>query len=178
MNWNSLAEFAHMGGYGLYVWGSFGMGAIAIVAGLATLGVAVLLVLNAFQSNLVFFFSPSQIAANEAPRDRSFRIGGLVEEGSLKRDGGSLTVNFVVTDMAQRVPVSFTGMLPDLFKEGKGVVAQGKLGADGVFRAEQVLAKHDENYMPPEAAEALEKARHGQLPSGPSGMPKDLKVQP
>ena len=139
---------------------------------------AVLLVLNAFQSNLVFFFSPSQIAANEAPRDRSFRIGGLVEEGSLKRDGGSLTVNFVVTDMAQRVPVSFTGMLPDLFKEGKGVVAQGKLGADGVFRAEQVLAKHDENYMPPEAAEALEKARHGQLPSGPSGMPKDLKVQP
>ena len=152
--------------------------AVAIVAGLATLGVAVLLVLNAFQSNLVFFFSPSQIAANEAPRDRSFRIDGLVEEGSLKRDGGSLTVNFVVTDMAQRVPVSFTGMLPDLFKEGKGVVAQGKLGADGVFRAEQVLAKHDENYMPPEAAEALEKARHGQLPSGPSGMPKDLKVQP
>ena len=145
--------------------------AIAIVAGLATLGVAVLLVLNAFQSNLVFFFSPSQIAANEAPRDRSFRIGGLVEEGSLKRDGQTLTVNFVVTDMAQRVPVSFTGMLPDLFKEGKGVVAQGKLDADGVFRAEQVLAKHDENYMPPEAAEALEKAWHGQLP-------KDMKVQP
>ena len=145
--------------------------AIAIVAALATLGVAVLLVLNAFQSNLVFFFSPSQIAANEAPRDRAFRIGGLVEEGSIKRDGSSLTVNFIVTDMAQRVPVSYTGMLPDLFKEGKGVVAQGKLGADGVFRAEQVLAKHDENYMPPEAAEALEKARHGQLP-------KDMKVQP
>lgn len=149
--------------------------AIAIVAALATLGVAVLLVLNAFQSNLVFFFSPSQIAANEAPRDRAFRIGGLVEEGSIKRDGSSLTVNFIVTDMAQRVPVSYTGLLPDLFKEGKGVVAQGKLGADGVFRAEQVLAKHDENYMPPEAAEALEKARHGQLPSG---MPKDMKVQP
>jgi cytochrome c-type biogenesis protein CcmE len=140
---------------------------LAIVAGLATLGVAAMLVLNAFQSNLVFFFSPSQIAANEAPRDRSFRIGGLVEEGSLKRDGQSLTVNFVVTDMAQRVPVSYTGMLPDLFKEGKGVVAQGKLGSDGVFRAEQVLAKHDENYMPPEAAEALEKARHGQMPSAP-----------
>ena len=137
---------------------------LAIAAGLATLGVASALVLNAFQSNLVFFFSPSQIAANEAPRDRNFRIGGLVEEGSLKRDGQSLTVNFVVTDMAQRIPVSYTGMLPDLFKEGKGVVAQGKLGADGVFRAEQVLAKHDENYMPPEAAEALEKARHGQLP--------------
>jgi cytochrome c-type biogenesis protein CcmE len=140
---------------------------LAIAAGLATLGLATALVLNAFQSNLVFFFSPSQIAANEAPRDRNFRIGGLVEEGSIKRDGQSLTVNFVVTDLAQRIPVSYTGMLPDLFKEGKGVVAQGKLGADGVFRAEQVLAKHDENYMPPEAAEALEKARHGQMPSAP-----------
>jgi cytochrome c-type biogenesis protein CcmE len=139
---------------------------LAIAAGLATLGVAVMLVLQAFQSNLVFFFSPSQIAANEAPRDRAFRIGGLVEEGSIKRDGQSLTVQFVVTDMAQRVPVTYTGMLPDLFKEGKGVVAQGKLGSDGVFRAEQVLAKHDENYMPPEAAEALEKARHGQMPKG------------
>ena len=139
---------------------------LAIAAGLATLGVAVMLVLKAFQSNLVFFFSPSQIAANEAPRDRAFRIGGLVEEGSIKRDGQTLTVQFVVTDMAQRVPVTYTGMLPDLFKEGKGVVAQGKLGSDGVFRAEQVLAKHDENYMPPEAAEALEKARHGQMPKG------------
>jgi cytochrome c-type biogenesis protein CcmE len=141
--------------------------ALAIVAGLATLGIASALVLNAFQSNLVFFFSPSQIVAKEAPIGRNFRIGGLVEEGSLKRDGQSLTVNFVVTDMAQRIPVSYTGMLPDLFKEGKGVVAQGKLGSDGVFRAEQVLAKHDENYMPPEAAEALEKARHGQMPSAP-----------
>ena len=139
---------------------------IGIAFGLGALGVAAWLVLNAFQSNLVFFFSPSQVAANEAPRDRNFRIGGLVEEGSLKREGQSLTVNFVVTDMAQRIPVSYTGMLPDLFKEGKGVVAQGKLGADGVFRAEQVLAKHDENYMPPEAAEALEKARHGQMPKG------------
>ena len=138
---------------------------LAIVAGVATLGVATMLVLNAFQSNLVFFFSPTQVAAHEAPRDRNFRIGGLVEEGSLKREGQSLTMNFVITDMAQRVPVSYTGMLPDLFQEGKGVVAQGKLGADGVFRAEQVLAKHDENYMPPEAAEALEKARHGQLPN-------------
>jgi cytochrome c-type biogenesis protein CcmE len=137
---------------------------LAIVCGLAALGIASALVLNAFQSNLVFFFSPSQIAAKEAPQGRSFRIGGLVEEGSIKRDSQSLTVNFVVTDLAQRVPVSYTGLLPDLFKEGKGVVAQGKLGPDGVFRAEQVLAKHDENYMPPEAAEALEKARHGQLP--------------
>ncbi|MGL6109084.1 MAG: cytochrome c maturation protein CcmE [Rubrivivax sp.] len=140
---------------------------LAILAGLTTLGIASALVLNAFQSNLVFFFSPSQIIAKEAPIERNFRIGGLVEEGSLKRDGQSLTVNFVVTDMAQRVPVSYTGMLPDLFKEGKGVVAQGKLGPDGVFRAEQVLAKHDENYMPPEAAEALEKARHGQMPTAP-----------
>ncbi len=138
---------------------------LAILAGLATLGVAVALVLNAFQSNLVFFFRPSQIAANEAPRDRSFRIGGLVEEGSIKRDGQSLTVNFVVTDLAQRVPVSYTGMLPDLFKEGKGVVAQGKLGSDGTFVAQEVLAKHDENYMPPEAAEALAQAKKGQMPS-------------
>ena len=146
--------------------------AIAIVAGLATLGVAVLLVLNAFQSNLVFFFSPSQIAANEAPRDRSFRIGGLVEEGSLKREGQSLTMNFVITDMAQRVPVSYTGMLPDLFQEGKGVVAQGKLGPDGVFHAEQVLAKHDENYMPPEAAEALRQA------GTPIGAPAQFQQAP
>jgi cytochrome c-type biogenesis protein CcmE len=138
--------------------------ALAVGVGLLTLGAAAALVLNAFQSNLVFFFSPSQIAAQEAPRDRPFRIGGLVEEGSIRREGPGLTVQFVVTDMAQRVPVTYTGLLPDLFKEGKGVVAQGRLGADGVFRAEQVLAKHDENYMPPEAAEALEKARHGQLP--------------
>jgi cytochrome c-type biogenesis protein CcmE len=137
---------------------------LAVGVGLLTLGAAAALVLNAFQSNLVFFFSPSQIAAQEAPRDRPFRIGGLVEEGSIRREGPGLTVQFVVTDMAQRVPVTYTGLLPDLFKEGKGVVAQGRLGADGVFRAEQVLAKHDENYMPPEAAEALEKARHGQLP--------------
>jgi cytochrome c-type biogenesis protein CcmE len=140
---------------------------LIIAAGLAALAVAATLVLNAFQSNMVFFFSPSQVAAHEAPRDRAFRIGGLVEEGSLKRDAQSLTITFVVTDMAQRIPVSYTGMLPDLFKEGKGVVAQGKLGPDGVFRAEQVLAKHDENYMPPEAAEALEKARHGELPKAP-----------
>jgi cytochrome c-type biogenesis protein CcmE len=137
---------------------------LAIVAGLLALGTAVALVLNAFQSNLVFFFSPSQVAANEAPRDKSFRIGGLVEEGSIQRDTQSLKVDFVVTDLAQKIPVTYTGLLPDLFKEGKGVVAQGKLGRDGVFRADQVLAKHDENYMPPEAAEALEKARHGQLP--------------
>ena len=139
---------------------------LAIVCGLAALGIASALVLNAFQSNLVFFFSPSQIAANEAPRERSFRVGGLVEAGSVKRNANGLTVSFVVTDLAKTVPVSYTGLLPDLFKEGKGVVAQGKLGADGVFHADQVLAKHDENYMPPEAKDALDKARKGQMPAG------------
>ncbi|HMQ71960.1 MAG TPA: cytochrome c maturation protein CcmE [Rubrivivax sp.] len=137
--------------------------ALAIVGGVATLAVVTTLVLNAFRSNLVFFYSPTQVAAAEAPRDRAFRVGGLVEEGSLKRDG--LTVHFRITDTAQTVPVSYTGMLPDLFQEGKGVVAQGRLGADGMFRADQVLAKHDENYMPPEAAEALAQAKKGQMPS-------------
>ena len=136
---------------------------LAILAGLSALGTATALVLNAFRSNLVFFFSPSQIAAKEAPLERGFRLGGLVEEGSVRRSGQDLTVNFVVTDLAQKVPVVYTGLLPDLFREGKGVVAQGRLGHDGIFRADQVLAKHDENYMPPEAAEALEKARHGQM---------------
>ncbi len=144
---------------------------LAIVVGLAALGIASALVLNAFQSNLVFFFSPSQIAANEAPRDRSFRVGGLVQQGSINRDAGGLTVNFVVTDLAKTIPVSYTGLLPDLFREGKGVVAQGKLGADGVFRADQVLAKHDENYMPPEAADALKKAQAGAM-SAASTMPE------
>jgi cytochrome c-type biogenesis protein CcmE len=138
---------------------------LAVVAGVATLGVATALVLNAFQSNLVFFFSPTQVAANEAPKDRAFRVGGLVEEGSVQREANGLTVRFVVTDTAQTVPVRYTGMLPDLFSEGKGVVAQGKLGPDGIFVADQVLAKHDENYMPPEAAEALAKAKQGQMPS-------------
>jgi len=139
--------------------------ALAIGGGLATLAVAATLVLNAFQSNLVFFFSPSQIAADEAPRDRAFRVGGMVEEGSLEREADGLTVHFVVTDTAKTVPVTYKGMLPDLFQEGKGVVAQGRLGSDGIFRADQVLAKHDENYMPPEAADALAKAKQGQMPS-------------
>ena len=147
---------------------------LAIVCGLAALGIASALVLNAFRSNLVFFFSPSQIAANEAPRGHNFRLGGLVEVGSIKRSPDSLTVNFVVTDLAQKIPVAYTGLLPDLFTEGKGVVAQGKLGVDGVFHADQVLAKHDENYMPPEAAEALANARRGELPVAPklSGDPR------
>jgi cytochrome c-type biogenesis protein CcmE len=116
------------------------------------------LVLNVFQSNLVFFFTPTQVSQNEAPRDRAFRIGGLVEEGSVVREQDALTVRFKVTDTAKTIPVVYTGILPDLFKEGKGVVAQGRLGNDGIFKANEVLAKHDENYMPPEAAEAVKKA--------------------
>mgnify|MGYP001572569855 FL=1 len=135
---------------------------VLIVGGVAALGAAAALVLNAFQSNLVFFFSPSQVMANEAPRDRAFRIGGLVEAGSVKRHTDGLTVRFNVTDTAKTIPVVFTGILPDLFREGKGVVAQGKLGPDGVFQAAQVLAKHDENYMPPDAAHALAQAEKAQ----------------
>ena len=133
---------------------------IAIAAGvLLVLGAVVALVLNAFQSNLVFFYSPTQVAAREAPQGRTFRLGGLVEKGSLRRDG--LVVSFVVTDTVQSIPVRYEGILPDLFKEGKGVVAQGQLQG-GVFVAREVLAKHDENYMPPEAAQALKAA--GQAP--------------
>ncbi|HSA86315.1 MAG TPA: cytochrome c maturation protein CcmE [Nitrospira sp.] len=127
--------------------------------GLVVLGVATVLILNAFQSNLVFFFTPSQVASGEVPQGRSFRIGGMVEDGSLVRENDGLTVRFVVTDTAKSVPVTYKGILPDLFKEGKGAVAQGKLDADGTFVASEVLAKHDENYMPPEAAEALAKAK-------------------
>jgi len=133
---------------------------IAIVCGvLAAVGVAAALVLNAFQSNLVFFYSPTQVAEKEAPVGRTFRLGGLVEQGSVKRDG--VVVSFLVTDTVKTIPVRYQGILPDLFKEGKGVVAQGQVGADGVFVAREVLAKHDENYMPPEAGAALERARKG-----------------
>jgi cytochrome c-type biogenesis protein CcmE len=120
--------------------------------------VATALVLNAFNSNLVFFFTPTEVMDQKAPQGRAFRVGGLVEEGSVVRGKDALTVQFRVTDSARAIPVVFRGILPDLFKEGKGVVAQGKLGPDGVFHASEVLAKHDENYMPPEAAEALRKA--------------------
>jgi len=133
-----------------------------IAAGLGAIAIAAALVLNAFRSNLVFFFSPSQIAAGEAPKDRAFRVGGMVETGSVKRQADGVTVQFVVTDTAKSVPVVYKGILPDLFREGKGVVAEGRLGTDGVFRAEQVLAKHDENYMPPEAAHAVEQAQKAQ----------------
>jgi len=131
-----------------------------IGAGIVVLGIATAFVLNAFQSNLVFFFTPSQVAQDEAPKGRPFRIGGLVESGSLKRSADSLTVTFRVTDTAKTIPVVYTGILPDLFREGKGVVAQGTLTADGTFRASEVLAKHDENYMPPEAKAALEQAHN------------------
>jgi cytochrome c-type biogenesis protein CcmE len=128
----------------------------AIAVGLAALGIATALVLTAFEKNLVFFFTPSQVAADEAPKGRTFRIGGMVLAGSVKREG--VEVRFVVTDTAKNIPVVYRGSLPDLFREGKGVVAQGQIGPDGVFQAREVLAKHDENYMPPEAAHALEKA--------------------
>ncbi len=127
-----------------------------ILGGLVLLSAAVALVLTAFNQNLVFFFTPTQITSKEAPIGRIFRLGGMVEMGSVKRDG--VNVSFRVTDTAQIVPVAYSGILPDLFKEGKGVVAQGTLGDDGVFRAREVLAKHDENYMPPEAATAVERA--------------------
>jgi cytochrome c-type biogenesis protein CcmE len=135
---------------------------LVILLGLTGLGIAAALILNAFQSNLVFFYSPTEVAEGKAPSDRAFRIGGLVEDGSVKRDPDGLTVRFVVTDTAKSMPVIYKGILPDLFKEGKGVVAEGKIGADGLFNSTQVLAKHDENYMPPEAAQALEQAAKAQ----------------
>jgi cytochrome c-type biogenesis protein CcmE len=127
--------------------------------GLVAIGIAAALVLNAFRSNLVFFYTPTQVANHEAPIGTSFRIGGLVEEGSLKRAENSLDAHFFVTDTAKRMEVVYSGILPDLFKEGKGVVAQGKLGEDGIFHADTVLAKHDENYMPPEAKHAVDQAQ-------------------
>jgi cytochrome c-type biogenesis protein CcmE len=130
-----------------------------IAVALLGLGGATALVLNAFQSNLVFFFSPTDVHQGKAPVDRVFRIGGLVQQGSVQRQADGLTTRFVVTDTARIIPAVYTGILPDLFAEGKGVVADGKMGADGTFTANRVLAKHDENYMPPEAAHALEQAK-------------------
>ena len=131
-----------------------------IALGVVALGVASALVLTAFNQNLVFFFTPSQVAAHEAPTGRMFRIGGMVVPGSLKREG--VEVRFAVTDTAKTIPVVYRGQLPDLFREGKGVVAQGHLAPDGTFTAREVLAKHDENYMPPDAAHALEQAKKAQ----------------
>ena len=132
---------------------------IFICAALAAIGLATWLVLGAFKENLVFFFSPTQVAAKEAPINKTFRIGGLVGEGTLKKDPDGLTVRFTITDTANTIPVVYKGILPDLFKEGRGCVAQGRVNSDGVFYADTIMAKHDENYMPPEAAQALDKAK-------------------
>lgn len=144
--------------------------AMLIVGGLAGLALAAGLVLNALRSNLVFFFTPTEVAAGEAPTGRAFKIGGLVAPGSVERNGTQ--VSFTVTDNARNIPVSFTGILPDLFKEGRGVVAEGTLQTSGQFVASKVLAKHDENYMPPEAAEALKRAGH------PVGAPEQFLPKP
>jgi cytochrome c-type biogenesis protein CcmE len=128
-----------------------------VLGGLAAVGIAAALVLNALNSNIALYVTPSDVAAGKAPKGQAFRIGGMVKDGSLRRD--NLTVHFVVTDMAREVPVSYTGILPDLFKEGKGAVVQGRLGPDGHFTAAEVLAKHDENYMPPQAQHALDEAK-------------------
>lgn len=129
-----------------------------VLVGMAALGLASYLVLNALEGNLSYFFSPTEVVQGKAPADHVFRLGGLVEAGSVTRKEGELTVNFVVTDMAQRVTVAYSGILPDLFAEGQGVIAQGRMGPDQVFIAQEVLAKHDETYMPPEVASALEEA--------------------
>lgn len=133
--------------------------AMFIVVGVAGVGLAVLLVLNALKSNVSLYFTPTQVMNKEAPQGRSFRIGGLVEVGSVQREKDGLSVKFMITDTVKSMPVMYKGILPDLFKEGKGVVAQGKMEADGVMHADEVLAKHDENYMPPEAADALKRAQ-------------------
>ena len=142
-----------------------------VAAGLGLMAIAAALVLNAFRSNLVFYFTPSQVHSHEAPQGRSFRLGGLVEQGSLQREADGLAVQFVVTDTTRSVPVVFRGMLPDLFREGKGVVTQGKLDLSGIFRADEVLAKHDENYMPPAAKDAIDKAQGARLQSAAATPP-------
>jgi cytochrome c-type biogenesis protein CcmE len=131
--------------------------ALMIVGALATLAIAAVLILNALNSNIALYVTPSEVAAGKAPKGQTFRIGGMVKDGSLKRD--ELVVHFIITDLVQEIPVSYKGILPDLFKEGKGAVVQGKLDPDGQFVASEVLAKHDENYMPPEAKHALEQAQ-------------------
>lgn len=133
--------------------------ACGIAAGLIALGGAAALVLNAFNSNVMFFVTPTQLAAGTMKHAPRLRVGGLVERGSVERDASGLTVRFTITDTAREISVVYRGVLPDLFREGKGVVAQGRLSADGIFLADQVLAKHDENYMPPDAAEAIKRAR-------------------
>ena len=141
-----------------------------IVGGLATIGVATALVMNALNSNIAFFVTPTEVLSGKAPQDKAFRIGGLVKEGSIRRD--NLTVHFLITDTARDVPVTYTGILPDLFKEGKGAVAQGRIKPDGTFAATEVLAKHDENYMPAEAQHAIDEAQK----TAPGYKPKQTKI--
>jgi len=126
-----------------------------ILGGVAVLCLVAFLVLSALKGNINLFYSPTQVAAGEVPKGKSFRIGGLVKDGSVKRESDGVTLRFVMTDTEKDMIVAYKGILPDLFKEGKGAVAQGKLGEDGVFVASEVLAKHDENYMPPEATKAV-----------------------
>jgi cytochrome c-type biogenesis protein CcmE len=142
---------------------------ILILVGLAILGVATALVLNALKGNLNYFFSPTEVVEGKAPANHVFRLGGMVEKGSVKRAEGDLTVHFVVTDMHKKVKVAYSGILPDLFEEGQGVITQGKLGPDGTFIADEVLAKHDENYMPPEVADAMSKGEKARLQATLSG---------
>lgn len=145
-----------------------------VVGGIAVLGVAAALVLSAFQDNLVFFFSPTDVAAGKAPQGKSFRIGGLVEKNSVARQADGVTVRFIITDTAHQIPVQYKGVLPDLFRECKGVVSQGKIGGDGVFVASEVLAKHDENYMAPEAADAVAKAHQSADRAGTACTAEDM----
>jgi cytochrome c-type biogenesis protein CcmE len=145
--------------------------ALIIIAALAAIGIAALLILNALNSNIALYVTPSEVAAGKAPKGQAFRIGGMVKDGSLRRDG--LTVHFVITDLVKDIPVAYTGILPDLFKEGKGAVIQGRMDTQGEFIASEVLAKHDENYMPPEAKHALEQAqKNGNNNGGNNGSNK------
>ena len=150
-----------------------------VLVGLLVTGVviAAALGINAFWQNVQFFFSPSDVVAHKSPTDRNFRLGGLVETGSVQRQGDGLTIHFTVTDTVEKVNISYTGILPDLFSEGRGIVATGKMGPDGTFVAEEVLAKHDEKYMPPEVADALEKAKSATPASPTSGIPSTARSE-
>jgi cytochrome c-type biogenesis protein CcmE len=141
---------------------------VALVVGiLAGVSIAGALALSAFRENVMFFFDPTQVASGEAPIDKRFRLGGMVRPCSVDREQGSLEMSFVVTDFQQDVPVRYSGVVPDLFRENQGVVAHGRLGADGIFVADEILAKHDENYMPPEVARAIKEKHGGVMPVNP-----------
>ena len=148
---------------------------LALVAGiLAGVSVAAVLAMRAFEDNVMFFFDPSQVATGEAPVDKRFRLGGMVRPGTVRRTPGSLEMSFVVTDFQRDVPVRYEGVVPDLFRENQGVVAHGRLGQDGTFVADEILAKHDENYMPPEVARAIKEKHGGVMPVNPDhkGVPR------